>query len=113
RRPRLAPAPGRRARGGAAAVTSGRQSGGARPGPALALAVTATLVPLLALAPPALGHGRSVSYSSWTLTDAGARVEARLARIDLTRLDDDAWVDAATCAYVAPSLDLLSCERPC
>ena len=94
-------------------MTSGRQSGGARPGPALTLAVTATLVPLLALAPPALGHGRSVSYSSWTLTEVGARVEARLARIDLTRLDADAWDDAATGAYIAPRLVLLAGERPC
>lgn len=45
------------------------------------------LLPLV-LWPPvdAAAHGRSVSYSSWALTEDGARVQVRIALLELTRL---------------------------
>lgn len=43
----------------------------------------------LGVASSAVAHGRSVSYSSWELDDAGARVRARISRLELTRLGLD------------------------
>ena len=49
------------------------------------LAVVALATGLL-WAAPAPAHQRSVSYSSWYLDDAGARVTLRIAQLELTRL---------------------------
>jgi hypothetical protein len=49
------------------------------------LALLAT-VASLGIAATAAAHGRSVSYSTWDLDADGARVRARISRLELTRL---------------------------
>ena len=73
------------------------------------LALVAMLLPATAH-----GHGRSVSYSRWTLTPTGAGVELRLAAIDVTLLGLDPWSDAtAVASYAAGRLTATIADRPC
>jgi len=51
-------------------------------GGVIALLVFAALLP----AASAIGHGRSLSYSTWRLTDEGARVSVRIPLLELSRL---------------------------
>ncbi|MGH7895758.1 MAG: HupE/UreJ family protein, partial [Candidatus Binatia bacterium] len=68
----------------------------------LGLLCWAVLVPALVHA-----HGRSISWSSWTLGPDGAHVELRLAAIDVTLLGLDPWHDQARIgAYAAEHLTL-------
>jgi hypothetical protein len=62
----------------------------------LSLALAVVLVPAWAHA-----HGRSVSYSSWTLGPTGAHVELRLAAIDVTLVGLDPWRDGDAIAHYA------------
>jgi hypothetical protein len=76
-------------------------------------AVLAVIV-LVAFAPDAEGHRRSVSYSSWTLESTGAHVELRLAALDVTMTGLDPWRDAdALARYATDRLTALRAERPC
>jgi len=70
---------------------------------------------LVVLAPAlALAHGRSVSWSGWTLGPDGAHVELRLAAIDLTLLGLDPWRDAERIGrYAAEHLTLVAGGAPC
>ena len=71
---------------------------------------------LIVLLMPAAGHGhgRSVSYSRWTLSPAGAGVELRLAAIDVTLLGLDPWGDAdAIASYAAGRLTAAGVDQPC
>jgi hypothetical protein len=61
------------------------------------------------LAASAAAHTRSVSYSSWTLDGEGARVEVRLALLELTRLGiepGDVASDGPVARYLAEHLTL-------
>lgn len=78
--------------------------------------MTRLLAALLLLAVPsaARAHGRSVSYSSWTLAPAGAHVEIRVAALDVTLTGLDPWEDAAAFdAYATARVQALSGGRPC
>jgi hypothetical protein len=68
-------------------------------------------------AAPASAHQRSVSYSSWYLDDAGARVTLRIAQLELTRLP---WghvqgpeLDPNLGRYLTGRLELLAGGAPC
>jgi len=62
----------------------------------------------------ALAHGRSVSWSGWTLGPDGAHVELRLAAIDLTLLGLDPWRDGERIgSYAAERLTLAAGGVPC
>ena len=50
---------------------------------AVTRAAPALLFALVALAGDAAAHTKSASYSRWTLDDAGARVELRIATLEL------------------------------
>jgi hypothetical protein len=67
-----------------------------------AFAIAALLfAALVAFAPQRAGaHGRSLSYSSWTLTRDGALVRVRIPRIELTRLALDPVLEPGTRAAV-------------
>ena len=54
-----------------------------------ATAVLLTGAAIAGLAASAGAHGRSVSYSTWSFDDTGARVRVRVTRLDLTRLAVD------------------------
>ncbi|HWP67282.1 MAG TPA: HupE/UreJ family protein [Candidatus Limnocylindria bacterium] len=71
----------------------------------LACAAVALALPALALA-----HGRSVSYSRWTLQRDGATVELRLARGDLARAG---LGGPGLESYAAARLRLLRAGAPC
>ena len=81
-----------------------------------ALAAIAALVLALA-ASDAYAHGRSLSYSSWTLTADGAHVRVRIPRIELTRLALDPVLEPGTRAQVvallAENVRLSSRGKPC
>ena len=72
-------------------------------------------IALVLVAPVAVGaHGRSVSYSSWTIAPDGAHVEARLSALDATLTGLDPWADAeALGAYVAERLVARRAGRDC
>jgi hypothetical protein len=72
------------------------------------------LATCLVAAAPALvrAHGRSVSYSLWTVGERGAHVEARLAALDLDTAGIDPWGDAAA-RYAASRLELVAGEAAC
>lgn len=75
-----------------------------------------TRLALLILAVPAvvLAHGRSVSYSTWTVTERGAHVELRLSALDATLARLDPWQDAdALAAYAAARLVAERDGHPC
>jgi hypothetical protein len=59
---------------------------------------------LLLASADAGAHGRSLSYSSWTLTDSGAVVRVRVPRLELTRLAMDPVLEPGTRAGVAALL---------
>jgi hypothetical protein len=69
----------------------------------------------VAIAPAiAAAHGRSVSYSIWTLGTDGAHVELRLARIDLTLVPIDPWAELDRAGrYATERLRLVAGDRPC
>lgn len=75
----------------------------------------ATLVLAFLAAPvTVLAHGRSVSYSTWTLAGGGAHVELRLSALDATLARLDPWQDAdALAAYAAERLVARHADRPC
>jgi hypothetical protein len=76
----------------------------------------AALALLLLLASSAAAHTRSVSYSSWALEPDGARVEVRLALLELTRLGiepGDVASDGAVARYLAEHLTLARGGAPC
>lgn len=54
--------------------------------PRIALALLAALVCTAAPIHTAHGHGRSLSYSSWRMTDEGAQVRVRVSLLELSRL---------------------------
>ena len=62
-------------------------------------------------------HGRSVSYSTWSLDASGADVRARISRLELTRLALDPTASRRKSEEVgellAGSLRLASEGRPC
>ena len=74
--------------------------------------IGAALVIVLVAAGGARAHGRSVSYSTWELLPTGARVVARIARLDLSRLGPEG-LEPAVAAYVAAHLRLAAGDRPC
>jgi hypothetical protein len=63
-------------------------------------------------------HTRSISYSSWRLTEDGARVKLRIPRLELTRVgldappDDPALAQRAA-AYLAARIALVGGGAPC
>jgi len=66
---------------------------------------------------PAVGHDRSISYSSWEIQGRRARVTVRLTQLELSRLP---WVatagvsmEAAVGAYLAQRLRLTAGENVC
>ena len=76
---------------------------------ALLLALLAAFAPVRAAA-----HGRSVSYSTWTLRATGAHVELRLTALDATMLALDPWQDAAAIgAYATARLGLVAGTTAC
>lgn len=63
-------------------------------------------------------HTRSVSYSSWRLEEAGARVKVRIPRLELTRIaldapPEDAVLSAQAAQYLAGRLLLTSGDTVC
>lgn len=66
---------------------------------------------------PALAHGRSLSYSSWTITRDGALVRVRIPRLELTRLAMDPVLQPGTqmgvVALLANEVRLSSHGEPC
>jgi hypothetical protein len=81
----------------------------------LCVAVLCAAVPWLAA--PAAAHTRSVSYSSWELSGAGARVRVRVPLLELSRLGLDPKLDMGTggraAAYLASHLSLAVAGRDC
>jgi hypothetical protein len=73
----------------------------------------------LALLPSAFAsaHSRSVSYSSWTLDDAGARVRVRIPLLELSRLamdpDFDVGSGGPAARYLASHLSMSAGGEPC
>lgn len=65
----------------------------------------------------ATAHGRSLSYSSWTITPDGALVRVRIPRLELTRLAMDPVLQPGTqmgvVALVANEVRLSSHGQPC
>jgi HupE / UreJ protein len=81
-------------------------------------ALVAAALALLALAPGrATAHGRSLSYSSWRITDDGAVVRVRIPRLELTRLALDPVLEPSSRAHVtellAANVRLSSHGTPC
>ncbi|HEY8517633.1 MAG TPA: HupE/UreJ family protein [Candidatus Binatia bacterium] len=77
------------------------------------LTISFTIALAIALATAqADAHNRSISYSSWELDDAGARVRARLTALDLSLLRLEGDADAAA-RYVAEHLVLERDGAPC
>lgn len=73
-----------------------------------------TLASVLIGAAVAHGHGRSVSYSTWLLGAAGARIELRLAALDVTATGLDPWHDRdAIGGYVLRRLTAHGSTGPC
>ena len=72
---------------------------------------------VLGVGADAPAHNRSVSYATWELEDAGARVRARISRLDLTRLALDpvaSQADSAAAArLLAGTLQLFAGGEPC
>ncbi len=69
---------------------------------------------VLGVAAIAHAHGRSVSYSSWTLGPGGAHVEIRVAAIDATLTGLDPWTDAEPlAAWVAARFEARRDGRAC
>ena len=66
---------------------------------------------VLAAAPSARGHGRSVSYATWALGPGTARVEVRLARADAVRME--ATAGAPMAALLRERVQLLADDAPC
>ena len=66
---------------------------------------------------PALGHTRSVSYSSWKLSDDGALVRFRISLLELTRLPMLAIADGRReerlSSYLSSHLVLLAGGEAC
>jgi hypothetical protein len=74
----------------------------------------AALGMLLALAAGAEAHRRSVSYSTWTPGPEGARIELRLAALDVTMIGRDPWTEAeAVAAWAVERLRATREGRPC
>lgn len=71
----------------------------------------------LCAAAPAAAHTRSVSYSLWDLTETGAMVRVRIARLELTRLGIDPLAspadDRTAAAIVADSVRMRVNGEPC
>jgi len=80
---------------------------------AFAMAVAAVVL----TAGLAAAHSRSISYSTWKPTDAGADVSVRLALLDLSRLAFDgrsgAEPDAPVGPYLTERLRLVAGDAPC
>jgi hypothetical protein len=76
----------------------------------------AAALALLAAA-SAAAHTRSVSYSSWRLDDAGARVRVRVPLLELSRLGLDPRLDVGTggraAGYLAEHVSLSMGDRAC
>lgn len=98
-------------------------TGAALPGSTRA-AVAVAVAAILLAAGMALGHGRSLSYSSWQMTGEGARVSVRIPLLELSRLgiplslsrDRAAAPHAASDAvgrYLESHLQLMSAAGPC
>jgi hypothetical protein len=66
---------------------------------------------VLAVAPSARGHGRSVSYATWELAPGTARVEVRLTRGEAVRMEATAGVPMA--ALLRERVELLADDAPC
>ncbi len=81
------------------------------------LVVTLTLLlASLASVRTALGHGRSVSHSSWEIDPEGARVEVRMTALDLSRLAPalgQAGSADPVASYLVEHLRLLAGDQPC
>ena len=76
----------------------------------------ATLVVVALLVTPTLAHahGRSVSYSTWTLEPSGAHVALRLAALDVTLVGLDPFADLdALARWASERLVVLRGGRPC
>jgi len=77
------------------------------------LAIAAALL----VAAAAAAHTRSVSYSSWRIDDAGARVRVRVPLLELSRLGLDPRLDVGTggpaARYLADHLSLSVGDRAC
>jgi hypothetical protein len=82
-----------------------------------ALAVTALALCLCQSAGPALGHTRSVSYSSWKLSEDGAVIRFRISLLELTRLPMLAIADGRSqerlSSYLSSHLVLLAGGEAC
>jgi hypothetical protein len=76
---------------------------------AVTRAAPALLFALVALAGDAAAHTKSASYSRWTLDDAGARVELRIATLELTRFRPGQSLGT----YFADHLRLFAGGAPC
>ena len=80
-------------------------------------ATLTTAIVLALLGNPALGHTRSISYSSWDLDPSGATLRVRISRIDLTRLGLDpvgSYEDSLTVGrYLADRLQLRTASGLC
>jgi hypothetical protein len=81
-------------------------------------ALRCALLLLAWIAPdPAFAHGRSLSYSSWTITRDGALVRVRIPRLELTRLAMDPVLQPGTqmgvVALFASEVRLSSHGKPC
>ena len=83
---------------------------------AIAFGLASLALALLA-APPAGAHGRSLSYSSWTLSPDGASVRVRIPQLELTRLGVDPLGDPGAPRRIADvlsqSVRLTSGGEPC
>jgi hypothetical protein len=75
------------------------------------------LVVLLCAAAPAAAHDRTVSYSTWDIDGARARVTARVTALDVSRLPwaatAGADLDRRLGAYLAERLTLSADDAPC
>jgi hypothetical protein len=76
-------------------------------------AACAVALVLVAGATDVYAHSRSVSYSSWQLDDTGARIELRIARVELTRLSPDQRQPDALASYLVEHLALVSDDGVC
>jgi hypothetical protein len=80
----------------------------------LVLALAPLLLP--AVPRPAIGHGRSISYSNWDLDAHGARVRVRISLLELTRLPFGAAGTARQDEigdYLAEHLRMRTDQGPC
>jgi len=80
-------------------------------------ALVAVVAAILVTPGLAAAHSRSISYSTWRPTDAGAEVSVRLALLDLSRLAFDgqsgAEPDAPIGPYLTERLRLVAGDTPC